>query len=257
MSRMLVAFDLDGTLYVPGGVEDSKALDALADHLRTTKAVTVLATGRSLDETLALQPIMAQLPVEFIVANCGAQVYLRREGAFVHDPSFSCRPGNTIPDGVRSELSELFLSNELITLQEARHQFPGKLSFYLRVEALSRLRELIAKARANHPTYEYLISYNSADRGYHYFDIQSPKSTKLAALQFLAGTLMVEEEDVVYFGDNGNDLPCIRTFRRAVIIDTYLDELSRDTRNFDWARVVQLPRGGAAALLGALKEMKL
>ena len=101
-----------------------------------------------------------------------------------------------------------------------------------------------------------MISYNPEDRGYHYFDVHPKGSTKLAGLRYLAGAVGVAEKEIVYFGDNGNDLPCIRAFERTVVVNTYLDELRKDTEDFDWGGVVQLTRGGATAIVGALKVMR-
>lgn len=253
---MLVAFDLDGTLHFQGAEGDVSALNELADYLRSKDVFTVLATGRSIAETLELKYIMDQLPVGAIVTNGGAQVYLRQGGSFVPDVSFSCPPNAIIDDVSRSVFSGLFTEESLIWLQEDRHQFPGKLSFYVRPEAVIRLRSRIAEVRALYPTFEYLITYNPEERGYHYFDVHPEESTKLAGVRHLARAVGVADEDVVYFGDNGNDLPCIRNFQCSALIDTYLDDLQMDAKDLNWTRVMKLKRGGAAAIVDALKEMR-
>jgi len=252
---MLVAFDLDGTLHSHDGVDDDAALGELADYLTDRGVFTVLATGRSLGQTLELRQIMESLPVDAIVANCGAQVYFRQQANFVPDTTFSTRPGATITESDRSALGGFFSGNASVWLQEDRHQFPGKLSFYVRAEAIKSLRALISEARMHYPAFEYLISYNPEDRGYHYFDVHPKDSTKLAGLLHIAGVVDVAESEIVYFGDNGNDLPCIRAFERTAMVDTYLDDLRKDTEDFDWSRVLKLQYSGAAPILSALKEM--
>ncbi|GAB2896639.1 hypothetical protein GCM10027046_27630 [Uliginosibacterium flavum] len=255
MNNMLVAFDLDGTLHCRDAEDEGGALAELADCLRDRGAFTVLATGRSLEETLELDQIMNCLPVDAIVANSGAQVYFGQSVGFMQDASFAARPGAEMPDSDRFALIALFLGNASVTLQEERHQFPGKLAFYVRTEALAQLRALVNEAKTYYPAYEYLVSYNPPDRGFHYFDVHPRQSTKLAGLWYVADVFGVVEENIIYFGDNGNDLPCIRGLRRAAIIDTYLDELRKDADGFDWHGVMQLRRGGAATMVQALREM--
>lgn len=254
MHNMLVAFDLDGTLYCRDAEEEGEVLAELADCLRSRGAFTVLATGRSLEETLELDQIMTRLAVDAIVANSGVQVYFRQPEGLVLDVSFASKPEAVIPDLDRFALITLFLGNAAITLQEDRHQFPGKLAFYVNAEALGQLRALINQAKTCCPAYEYLISYNPPDRGYHYFDVHSLQTTKLAGLRYVADAIGVAEENVVYFGDNGNDMPCIRALRRTVIVDTYLDELRKDVDGFDWRDVIRIRRGGAATALKVLRE---
>lgn len=255
MKNTLVAFDLDGTLHYRDAGDEKEMLSELADYLHDTGALTLLVTGRSLQETQELDQIMTCLPVHAIVANSGAQVYFAQPKEFMLDASFEARNGSVIKASDYFALKALFLGNASITLQGDHHQFLGKLAFYVMTEALEQVRILVTEAKKCFPAYEYLISYNPPDRGYHYFDIHPQQSTKLAGLRYVANVVGVTDENIIYFGDNGNDLPCFRALRRTVIVDTYLDELRKDAEDIDWRGVMLLQRGGAASIVQALRAM--
>jgi HAD superfamily hydrolase (TIGR01484 family) len=252
---MLIAFDLDGTLHPSCGDNEAESLGKLADYLSSRSIFTVLATGRSLNKTLELTQIIERLPIDGIVANSGSQVYLRKNGVFILDRNFSVNPSSTIPQKDRGEICQFFLRSASVWCQESKHQFPGKLSFYIDVEAISTIRKMIVDARVLFPNFEYLISYNNQDRCYHYLDVLTQSATKLAGLRHIALTVGIMEKDILYFGDNGNDLPCIRAFERSVMIKTHLDNLQKDTKDFDWNRVLKLQNSGANSILAALKEI--
>ena len=252
---MLAAFDLDGTLHCQDSGNDATSLGELAIALRDQRTFTVLVTGRSLDEVMELQQIMSCLVVDAIIANSGTQVYFRQAESFVLDSAYAARAGASIPESDREIISGLFLSISAVTLQEKRHQFPGKLAFYVKTEGLLPLRALLMKVKVRYPFYEYLISYNPVERGYHYIDVHSKGCTKLAGLRFVAASVGVAEENILYFGDNGNDLPCFMALSRTAVIETYMDQLYWDAAGFDWASVMRLKRGGGASILQAFREM--
>ena len=254
---MLVAIDIDGTLIAAEDqdVEQKQALTDLGSLVDRRGARIVLATGRSLAQTLELVDLVRRLPLFGIVANGGAEVFTSSDGRFERQADYEASVGETLEPQCREELRRMFAAEGAVWLQEPERQFPGKLSFYVRADAVPTLRARIAHARGLFPACDFLLSYNEPAKGYHYFDVQSKWATKYTALQFVARRIGVSVLDMIYFGDNGNDVPCLRHIPRSYLIETHLESLRQDGHEIDWDRIRVLDSPGARSIVQVLRSV--
>jgi HAD superfamily hydrolase (TIGR01484 family) len=220
-----VIFDLDGTLIPDNKALDQNELKLLGEQLRVSGLLVLFATGRSLAKVIALEGVVKALSPIAIVANCGAEIFLNRDGEFIRDTGYF---QNVESRGCLFERVpvEAYLGEfDFLTLQESKYQFDYKISYYIDLNKCVSVRSFIDDFKARFIGHELLISLAKIEAGIHYLDIQSVHATKYAALAYMLKNIGVEERNVKYFGDNGNDLPCVLGFERASMISTYKDRL--------------------------------
>ena len=252
---ILLCCDLDRTV-IPNGEppEDPRALPLFRALVARPEVVLAYVSGRSrlLQEKAILH---WDLPVpDWAVADVGTSVYrVESEWQPVEGWHREIAPDWNGLEG--PEVAELIGSLDGLELQEPERQARFKVSFYAEVDAdperlLAPVRRRL-EARRVRASLIWSID-EAAGRGL--LDVLPERATKLGAVHFLIERLGCEEEDAVFAGDSGNDLPVLTSGLQAVLVanacsDVRDDALAAVTAAGHRERLY-LARGGLLGLNG-------
>lgn len=247
-----VIFDLDGTLLPNNLSLNQSELRFLGDRLRDLEVLVVFATGRSLVKVLELEGVVDALSPVAIVTNCGAEIFLKQDGCFVCDESY-LQYVDTHSFSFDKERIEKYLDKEIfLTQQESKYQFNYKISYYIDLNKCISVRSFVDNFKQRFNNHELLISLAEIESGLHYLDVQPFHASKYGALAYMLESIGIEEKDVWYFGDNGNDLPCILGFEQSTMITTYKDCLVEIYPELLNSKICWIENSGPISLLESL-----
>jgi HAD superfamily hydrolase (TIGR01484 family) len=130
-----------------------------------------------------------------------------------------------------AQLQDLFSDLSMLTLQPRNKQNTHKLSYYYRVnidvenmltQMSQRLRE--KKIMAN------LIASIDEEMGVGLLDILPGNANKLHSLKFLQSYLEYGNDEVVFAGDSGNDLPVLTSDTLSILVANASNEVKKSVR---------------------------
>ena len=231
--RSLLATDMDGTvipLELSSGREEEIAefREAVEGAHRLTLAYV---TGRGL--ALARKGIRQfQLPEpDFLVCDVGTSVYSSKETGFEPDPEYAERMRGAMGGLDFSEVRESLEPMGDILLQPEERQTDFKLSYHL-PRGMDHSR-ILASVRQRLEGFGGLVQavYSvGAPSGTGLLDLLPSGAAKDFALQYLKEITGVEDEDIVYAGDSGNDKAAILAGFNAIVVANAGEDLKGELR---------------------------
>jgi len=246
MPYRMVACDIDGTIVDLDGPVSSRTKSTLRTCV-TRGMTVVLVTGRRSNSAL---PIARDIdPTVMLISNDGATVLEPGTSRLLHSFSiprptalrlvqlmhaqgyaaFVTRPTPEHPEILYQLESRYAMVREYMRilgtqamrvscLEEAMTWDPAKIAAHGEREELQALAAQFKGELTCHVTYDPYL-------GGHWLQAVSGECDKAIALRLLAGSLGIETEQIVAFGDNYNDAAMLRLAGLGVAMGNAVDEL--------------------------------
>jgi len=219
-TKVLLCCDLDRTV-LPNGrqAESPQARPLFRRVSRCPQLTLVYVSGR--DKGLLLEAIRDyDLPVpDYAIGDVGTTIYQIEDGQWHPWPAWE---EEIMPDWAghrHDDLAQALQDIDHLTLQEAEKQNTFKLSYYapedtdrdaLLAEVEARLQRLGVRAS--------LIWSIDEPRHVGLLDVLPRSATKYHAIRFLMQQKGFSEQQTVFAGDSGNDLPALTSGLQAVLV---------------------------------------
>jgi len=220
MNKLLLCCDLDRTVLPNGSQQESPQARTLFRIVAQRPELTLAyVSGR--DQSLLLEAIHDyDLPVpDYAIGDVGTTLYGIQDDQWLPWKSWEEEIAPDWAGRRHDDLVSLFADIEALTLQEPQKQNTFKLSYYapedtdrdrLLVEMGARLKPLAVQAS--------LIWSIDEARHVGLLDILPRRATKYHAIRFLMAHKDFDEENTVFAGDSGNDLPALTSGLQAVLV---------------------------------------
>ncbi len=202
----ILATDLDRTLLPNGRWEgDHGAIDLFNRLTAEHDVVVVYVTGRNLPLTeIAIAEYGIRYP-HFLIGDVGTSIREYKAGEWRLDGGWAEHVRHASPRWDASEIKAVVADVSGITEQEAVHLNEFKQSYYVdhdRRDAILADVDDRVKGRFD----EVIIYSHDSQTGKGLLDVLPASATKQTALEYVAESLGVAKESVVFCGDSGNDI---------------------------------------------------
>jgi HAD superfamily hydrolase (TIGR01484 family) len=220
----ILALDIDGTLIPSKSTlsDLAKGLFDISKYSQEKNFAIALVTGRSMNEIFMDNYLIEILDPIFIITNCGMEIFRKNEP---HKRELCLKYNYYLNQSDTAELDDcvnyLIEFNPNIFSQDSKKQFKYKKSYFINNGDLGALKKELLLANNLFPNIDVLVSFNESSM--HFLDIQHKNSTKFGALKFLIDNGKLT--DVFFFGDNGNDIPCINNLPNSFLFGNFKDEI--------------------------------
>lgn len=219
-SHRVLATDLDGT-FIPLSDDPQQAADlaTLGSELREKGHALVFVTGRHLASVRqAIE--QHQLPTpDWVICDVGTSIFHRQpDGALAPLQAYQAALGERIASLPIASLRDELASTAGLTPQEDEKQGAFKLSYYVDaqqlVEVTAQVRERLDSLEAPYSIISSVDPFN----GDGLIDLLPSEVSKAFALRWWIKHNELEEADVVFAGDSGNDLAALTAGYKAIIV---------------------------------------
>ncbi|MEN1680698.1 MAG: malto-oligosyltrehalose trehalohydrolase [Planctomycetota bacterium] len=249
-SRVLVT-DLDGTLIpLAGRPEQAADLATLAGELRDRRVRIVFATGRRLETVLeAIEEHDLPLP-EAVIARVGTEVHhLDAKGEASPVEAYTDELNQIVAGTTIAAAREALAGVPGLDEQESQRQGAFKLSFDTDAESVHATHAAVAAALAeSRLPYEAMASVDPIKHA-GMIDVLPSGVSKGLALRWWMASQSLDELDIVYAGDSGNDLAALASGCRAVVVGNaqagVAGEVHASHRRHGWRDRVYFATGDA------------
>ncbi len=227
MKQLLICTDLDRTLLPNGTPAESPMARAIFAQLVSRPEVClayVSGRSRELIET-AIQEYQLPSP-DWAIGDVGTTLYRVAADDWEYSSSWEQEIARDWQGATAADLQSLFTDMPTLTLQPADRQNRYKLSYFL---PLSADLEAVASAmQAQLDRHQIAASWiysvdEAAEVGL--VDILPARATKLHAVEFLMRQQGFDEQNTVFAGDSGNDLPVLVSRVPAVLVANSTDRV--------------------------------
>lgn len=237
MNPLLLCTDLDRTLLPNGPQPEPEWARTLFRRLVESEGVTlVFATGR--DRNLVEQAIAEyDLPLpDYVIGDVGTSIHHVEHSKQdrMQWELWDRWHRHIAPDwkGLsHAELASLLQTIPGMKLQEPGKQAPCKLSYY--VELIEDHHRIVRQVRERLDSRELdvnLIWSVDEAEGVGLLDVLPARASKLHALRYLQAELGIANENTVFAGDSGNDLPVLVSPVPSVLVANALPEVAQQAR---------------------------
>lgn len=233
---MLIFFDIDGTLVGEDGRVIPESAQSAIRRARANGHICMINTGRTL--TLVGTELTEQTEFDGLVLGCGTMVIYR--GKILLHKTFSPEEGADIIEGLHRYEIDACLegsennycdSDDRIYTETYRRfisrfagfgygsfqEAPGHFDkFYAYVDKMKKMDGFRR---------EYGDKLDFVDRKGGYFEIMPRGFSKASAMDFVAGTLGVPEEETVAIGDSSNDIPMIERAHTGIAMGNATEDV--------------------------------
>ncbi len=225
---LILATDLDRTLFPNGLQEDDKSLPRLRHFLHGRPDIMlVYVTGRNAVETVAgIREYAAPFPV-YAVCEVGTRIYRVSGGRFHVESAWDEKLGAGAPAWNRTHLRRALSRCAGLRLQPRAHQNPFKLSYFLDKPQPSDMRVRTARAliRKTCPDASAVYSIDETLGKPSCWIFCRVPAGKLAGLDHVRAIYGLALDDLIYAGDSGNDLLPLTCRCRAILIRNARDDV--------------------------------
>ncbi len=230
MNKLLLCCDLDRTLLPNGSQEESpqarSLFRAVARHPQLTLAYV---SGR--DKPLLLEAIRDYdlPPPDYAIGDVGTSIYEIHGDQWHPLRTWEKEIALDWSGNRHDDLVSLFKDIDGLTLQEAEKQSAFKLSYYVPedTERDELLAEMRACLRQNELRASLIWSIDEA-RHVGLLDVLPHRATKVHAIRFLMARTGFKEENMIFAGDSGNDLPVLTSGLKAVLVHNARREVQEE-----------------------------
>jgi len=229
ITRYLLASDLDGTLIpLERDAQRLREVAELVEAMETSEELRLAyVTGRHLSLAQAgIEEVGLPSP-NWFVCDVGTSVYHRTNGGFEPDSEYRqamrAAFGGLLGDDVRAAIGAVVG----LELQEKDKQAEFKVSYYTRGRPepfVEPVQSRLGSARAN---VNLVASYDPvAERGL--LDVLPAGIAKDYAVRYLHERSGVDEQNLVYAGDSGNDRAAMLAGYRVIVVGNADEALKED-----------------------------
>ncbi len=225
---IILATDLDGTLFPNGKIPDDGGLVLLKRVVEIKKLSVIYVTGRNIRQIEeGIAEFDPPLP-DYCVAEVGTAIYRRNGGQFEFDAPYHQRLASEFPRWDRREIEAISARLPSLRLQEEHCQNEFKVSFYSSSAASVHVQAAALGAALQKESVGF-TSVESVDEEHDVglIDIMPPGVNKMTGLEFLRRKLGMSTEDIIYAGDSGNDLVPLTGGYRSVLVKNASDKVRR------------------------------
>lgn len=218
--KLLLCTDLDRTL-IPNGFEpeskDSlKFFQQLVNHPQVT---LVYVTGR--DQDLVLQAIEDySLPTpDFVVANVGTSIYKISGKRWIYLEQWEKYISDSWQGKVASQIEEILINIDHLSLQEASKQNTYKLSYYVPLNTdYKTIIKNIKNILDTHSVIANLVWSEDEQADIGLLDILPANAGKRQAIEFLINYLDFNYSNTIFSGDSGNDICVMSSPIQSILV---------------------------------------
>lgn len=260
----LLASDLDGTL-IPLS-EDNKlirAIDTFSENFQNSSN-TKLAyiTGRHF--SLALEGLNKyKLPEpDFLVCDVGTSLYTKNPNkSWYSDSEYSNYLLNRWNINDSKELISTLENISFIKLQENERQSPLKLSYYLENNKLTnnlnliideKIKEIEKNLLKAQIKFSIIFSIDEVSN-VGLIDILPPDTAKNTALDFICKKYLINNSNVIYAGDSGNDLAVIKASYKSILVGNAREDIKKEALNINKKTPENLYISNSHSALGVIE----
>ena len=229
-TEILLCSDLDRTL-LPNGPQDEspQARDLLRSLTERPEVTLAYVSGRH--KQLLLDAIDEfDIPVpDYAIGDVGTTIYQIDNNRWIPWDEWSKEIASDWNGREHDELAALFEGMHGLRLQEDEKQNTFKLSYYAAEDEDSqRLVDVMRQRLQAVEVHASLIW--SVDEALHrgLLDVLPARATKYHAIRFLMEHKGFSEQNTVFAGDSGNDLPALTSGMQAVLVRNAIDEVRRE-----------------------------
>lgn len=238
MSKVL-ATDLDGTLIpLKDKAENQTDLVQLESALRENNVTLTFVTGRHLESVQdAIKRYGLPAP-DWVICDVGTSIYQRTEdNVFQIAQPYVDHLQRIVGKVSTSQLREEFASLESLRLQEEEKQGRFKLSFYCDAKQLHAVHDAVLD-RLSHRGLPYcLISSIDPFTGDGLIDLLPTDVSKAHALQWWTEHAGLDNKQLVFSGDSGNDLAAMTAGYRTIVVGNASAELMETVHQHYQSRI--------------------
>lgn len=232
----MFASDLDGTLIPLAEMDEKERLvSQINARLAQSKLPIVYVTGRHL--SLALEGIAdagLQQP-DYFITDVGTQVFAKDGGEWKLVEEYANALSQQWSGEERKKLLTIASSFIELELQEHEKQSRYKLSFYAKPEFLKDASGAFDsfKQTLNESQIPYqLISSLNPENNLALLDLLPPSASKFSALSVVADTCSIPSNEILYFGDSGNDLAVFLSGIPSVLVANTAADVREEVRRY-------------------------
>ncbi len=234
MNTLLLCTDMDRTV-IPNGMqpESETARQEFTAFCNLPEVTLSYVTGRHL-QLMNEAIIEFGLPQpDYAITDVGTRIY-----HFHHNQWQALNEWETEIDidwkGVNSQnIIQVLEQIDGLSLQEPEKQNEHKISFYVDLQKMDERACLSAVEQKIAPlnVAKNLIWSIDETTDTGLLDILPPRANKLHAIQFLQAYLGMEDKDVVFAGDSGNDLPVLISSVQSVLVANATEALKQQAQS--------------------------
>lgn len=251
-ARLLLCTDMDRTV-IPNGsqAEHSNARQRFADFCQHPEVTLVYVTGRH--QALVQEAITdyALPEPDFVITDVGTKIYQLKGGQWLAWQDWEQEIDQDWQGKDHDYLKQLFADIESLELQEDSKQNTHKLSYYLNLQHNHQaiISAMEARLQAEGVCASLIWSIDEAiNRGL--LDVLPRHATKLHAIEFLQQQLAFAQDEVLFAGDSGNDLPVLISPVPSVLVANASDDIKQSAQQ-------QAEQCGNAAMLYLAQDQEL
>jgi len=225
--RVLLCSDLDRTL-IPNGVqkESDDARGIFSQFVQSAGMNLAYVSGRH--RSLIQDAIQEyQLPEpDYVIGDVGATLYEIRQGEWHYCQDWENEISSDWNGFSHAELVVLFEGFDALKLQESEKQNCYKLSYYVATDIdKDALISTMDKRLIEKGVRASLIWSIDEEKNIGLLDVLPQCATKYHAIRFLMARYSFSDENTVFAGDSGNDLPVLISGLQSVLVRNASDEV--------------------------------
>ncbi len=219
MSKVL-ATDLDGTFIPLEGNEENKAdLVQLEEALRANQVTLTFVTGRHLESVQDAISRYALPKPDWVICDVGSSIYQRnQDGTFTVADPYVDRLQSIVGEFSPGKIREQFAANQALRLQEEEKQGKFKLSFYCDAKQLRKIHDDVLDTITHRELPYSVISSVDPFTGDGLIDLLPTDVSKAYALQWWTEHTGLDNKELVFSGDSGNDLAAMTAGYRTIVV---------------------------------------
>lgn len=219
-SLRLLCTDLDRTL-IPNGfsAELPDARQEFANLISRYGVRLAYVSGR--DRQRVHQVIRDYgLPVpDYVIADVGSSIYACRREKWIVMADWHQQIKQDWAEQSAMEIYRWFADMPALALQETDKQGRFKLSFYVSLAIdYDALKQQLLTVAAEHQLAVNLIYSVDGEKKTGLLDILPASANKLTAIRYLMNRLGLQDNEVLFAGDSGNDLEVLSSELPAVLV---------------------------------------
>ncbi|MCF7971635.1 MAG: HAD-IIB family hydrolase [Methylococcaceae bacterium] len=251
-SRLLLCTDMDRTI-IPNGsqAEHPNARQCFADFCLHPEVTLVYVTGRH--QALVQEAIIEYaLPEpDFVITDVGTKIYQVKEARWLPWQNWEQEIAQDWQGKNHNDLMQLFANIGALELQEDSKQNTHKLSYYLNLQfdhqAIIGAMEALLKTEGICASLIWSID-EATNMGL--LDVLPRHATKLHAIEFLQQQLAFGQDEILFAGDSGNDLPVLISQLPSVLVANASDDIKQSAQQ-------QAEQQGNATMLYLAQDSEL
>lgn len=224
-SRLYLATDLDRTLFPNGAQPADDCMTELKEALRQHQIGIIYVTGRNRGQILEGMETYNPPPPDYAIAEVGTRIYRVDADTRTFQPldRYINHLQQVSPSWDRSAIESRLREEPGLILQSPENQNPFKISFHCQPDDLDALRRAIHGLLTPLTRDFQVIGSVDETTCQGLVDLLPGKANKLHALEFLRQELGLEQEQIIYAGDSGNDLEPLASGYRSILVANATD----------------------------------